>query len=254
MPWQFVRYSRRPFQSLFFAMELYYSKSQELYKKIQFQVLDNPATCDQQLWMEEKAISRDCLVMGMAALEAFANNLIRDFIKRNKENLDPGILNKNQKNNPIDRWSLSDKIYFLPTLCNSSMLTPELFFNPLSADFRCFIELIKIRNGIVHGRPEASLMLMTINPNRMHELDDDFSENCWPISKIPRDLTIFNGECAKIAYINMAWVKDSLIKYIEKLDEKYLKEEKINIVSRIIQENEADKSTIKKKWRDYIIG
>ena len=160
MPWQYCNYIRRPFQSLFFSMDFYYKQSQELYKKIHAQDFENPSQLDQKLWMEEKSASRTCFIMGIAAIEAFANNILRDFAVRNKGDLPVGMLNKSQKDNPIDRWRLIDKVYFMPTLCNAVISPPASFFNRKSKEFILFEELVEIRNTIMHGRPETILMLM----------------------------------------------------------------------------------------------
>lgn len=254
MPWQFIRYSRRPFQSLFFAFELSYARSQELFIKIHAQDPSRPEDFDQNLWMEEKAFSRDCLIMGMAGIEALANNLYRDFATRSKNDLPDNLLNKNQRKNEIEWWRLTDKVYFLPTICNITLSPPASYFDKESDKYKLFEELIEIRNSILHGRPEALLMLAKLNPNKRHELIDNFDQNFWPCSKLPKDITAINGECAKIAYENIIWVRDSLVGFIEKLNEKYLKEERFTLISPVIPEQNADKNELMTNWRKYIDG
>jgi hypothetical protein len=252
MPRQFAKFIRRPFQSLFYSMEYYFKESKELYDKIHAQDPARPQDFDQHLWMKEKAAARAAFIMGMAAIEAFANNILRDFAVRGKKDLPESLLNKLQKKYDVNFWRLPDKTYFLPTLCNSQLIPPAFYFKRDSKEFQLFEEIVKIRNGIMHGRPEPFLVLIKFKPSELHEVNDNFPENFWFLSNIPKDFTSFNHQCASIAYDNIKWVRESLISFIEKVDEKYLKEEKIELISPIIQDNNLDEAELIRNWKNYI--
>lgn len=252
MPYQFAKFIRRPFQSLFYSMEYYYNESMELYQNIHAQDPSKPQEFDQRLWMQEKAVARACFIMGMAAIEAFANNILRDFAVRGKEEVPESLLNKSQKKKEIDYWRLTNKVYFLPTLCNSQLTPPAFYFKRDSTQFQLFEELVKIRNGIMHGRPEPFLALLKLKPNQVHEMDDSFVENFWPLSKIAKDFTSFNFVSAGIAYNNIKWVRESLIGFLEKVDEEYMNEEKIELISPVIQNSDLDEGELIKNWKNHV--
>jgi len=252
MPRQFARFRSRPFQSLFFSMEYYYADSKRLYDKIHAQDPKKPLEFDQELWMNEKAAARAAFIMGIAAIEAFANNILRDFSIRGKKDLPESLLNKSQKQLKIDFWRLADKVYFLPTLCNSQLTPPAFYFKRESEQFQLFEELVEIRNGIMHGRPEPFLGLIKLNPNKLHEVNDNFPENFWPLSKFPKDFTSLNHNCSKIAYDNIKWIKDSLISFLDKVDKKYLNEEKIELISPVIQDSNLNEDELIKNWKMYV--
>lgn len=252
MPRQFAKFIRHPFQSLFFSMEYYYVESKRLYEKIHAQDPSKPQEFDQHLWMQEKAAARACFIMGMAGIEAFANNILGDFAVRGKSDLPESLLNRSQKKRNIDYWRLTDKIYFLPTLCNSLLTPPAFYFKKDSNQFQLFEELVEIRNGIMHGRPEPFLALIKLKPNKVHEMNDNFPENFWSLSNFPKDFTSFNYQCANTAYNNIKWVRDSLVGFLEKVDEKYMNEEKIELVSPIIQGNDLDDDELIKNWKNYV--
>ncbi|SYZ72931.1 hypothetical protein TRIP_C21046 [Candidatus Zixiibacteriota bacterium] len=252
MPWQFGIYNRRPFQSLLYSMDYYYREAERLYKEVKSQDTTDWTNLDQNLWMREKAASRASFLMGIASIEAFANNILLDFSIRKKEDLPNDILNKSQKERPIDRWRLADKVYFLPTLCNKELTPPENYFKKDSEPFTIFKELIGIRNGIMHGRPYPFRVLFELRSNKQHLVYDDFDDNFWPITHIPRDFTSFNFECAKIAYENAKWVIDSLRDFIEKLENVYFREENIKLISPIIQEDGLTKTELIRNYKKYI--
>lgn len=252
MPWQFAKYYRRPFQSLFYSMDHYFNESREFYQKVQAQNHTKPLEFDQDLWMKEKSASRASFIMGLAGIEAFTNNVLKDYSKRNKEDLPEAILSKYQKSTDVGRWRLIDKVYFLPTLCNDIFNPPAIYFKRDSRAFKLFEELVKIRNSIVHGRPEPFMVLFRLKPNKVHEMNDSFINNFWPLSKIPKDFSSFNYECAKTAYENIKCVRDSLVKFLDKVDDKYMKEEKIKLISPIIRDDLLTEIELLKNWKKYV--
>ena len=252
MPWQFAKFIRRPFQSLFYSSEYYYNQSKELHENVHAQDVSKPQELDQDLWMREKAVARASFIMGIAGLEAFANNVLRDFCARERDELPKEFLNKLQRSRPIDRWRLTDRVYFLPTLCNDELVPPAFYFRRDSTTFRLFEELVEIRNGIMHGRPEPFLALVKLKTNKLHEANDNIVDNFWPISQIPRDFSSFNHDCAKTAHDNIKWVRDSLIGFLDKVDEKYMREEKVKLVSPVIPDSKADEGELLRHWRKYV--
>ena len=252
MPWQFAKFIRRSFQSLFYSMEYHYREAEEFYKKIHQQDPSRPQDFDQILFEKEKSASRASFIMGIAGIEAFANNVIRDFSVRTKDDLPKNLLNKKQIENPIKYWRLMDKIYFLPTLCNPELALPPRYFQKNSKEFKLFKELVEIRNSIMHGRPEPFLVLIKLKPDRFHEVTADFPDALWPISKVPKDFSSFNYECAKTACENITWVRDSLVTFLEKVYEKYMREGKLELVSPEINDNSVSKEELLKNWPKYI--
>lgn len=240
---QYGRLLRRLFQSLFNNMECHYKEGNELYAKLHAQDFSNPLMLDQELWAREKAASLSSFIMGMAGIEALANYIYLDFGLRKKEDLPTELLNKRQKNKTFEFWNLADKIYFLPSLCNLDFNPPDSYFKKDSKEFKLFEELVEIRNNIMHGRPTSTLIRILHEPGNIKGLFDNFSENYWPRSKIQKDFTSFNFDCAKTTYENIIWVRNSLIKFIDKLDEKYLREEQIKLTSPVIDEQHV---TLKK--------
>ncbi|MCJ7457562.1 MAG: hypothetical protein MUP17_01050 [candidate division Zixibacteria bacterium] len=223
-----------------------------MYKKIHEQDASRPQDFDQDLFMKEKSASRASFIMGVAGIEAFTNNVLRDFSVRTKDDLPKNLLNKKQIENPINYWRLVDKVYFLPTLCNPQLEPPPFYFQENSKEFKLFKELVEIRNSIMHGRPEPFLVLVKLKPDRFHELTADFPDNLWPISRVPKDFSSFNYECAKTAYENIIWVRDSLVTFLEKVDEKYMMEEKIELISPVINDNNVSKEELLKNSGKYI--
>jgi hypothetical protein len=252
MPWQFIKYVRRPFQALFFSMDHHLNEARVLDRKIHAQDFSDPTKLDQDLWMREKAASRASFIMGIAGIEAFSNNLLGDFAVRRKSDLSEALLNRSQKANPVERWRLTDKVYFLPTLCNRDLAPPASYFKRDSGQFQLFEELVQIRNAVMHGRPTPFLALVKLRPDKKHEANDDIAENFWPLSRVPKDFSSFNYECAKTACENITWVRDSLAGFLDKADDKYLKEEKIELVSTVIPDAAGEQRDLLSNWRDHV--
>jgi len=190
--------------------------------------------------------------MGIAGIEAFANNVLNDFGELRKEQIPIELLSKNQQKSEIDFWRLPDKVYFLPSLCRCDFTSPENYFMRESPEFQLFEELVSIRNSIVHGKPKPWLGLIKLNPDKRHELIDNFEINKWPISKIFKDFSAFNFDCAKTARDNIVWVKDSLVRYIKRIDEKYFREEKFKLISPLIEGDDTIKGELLRNWQKYV--
>jgi hypothetical protein len=252
MPWQFAHYYGRQFQALFFGMEYHLQEAKELYSIIHSWNLAEPNECDQNIWMKEKTTARASFIMGIAGIEAFANNVLNDFGVLTKEQIPCELLNKNQQRNKMNYWRLPDKVYFLPSLCKSNFVSAENYFDRNAHEFQLFEELVSIRNSIVHGKPKPWLGLIKLNPDKRHELIDNFEINKWPISKIFKDFSSFNYDCAKTARDDVVWIKDSLSKFIEGIDEKYFREEKFKLISHLIEGDDTIREELLNNWRKYV--
>lgn len=251
MPWQFGKIVRRPFQALFDSMEYHYKESERLYKDVHAQDPSKPREFDQDLWMREKTASRACFITGIAAMEAFANNLFRDFAVRSEKALPKTMLAKSQRG-AFDWWPLAERVYFLPTLCNKDLSPPACYFKRDSPAFELFEELVKIRHSVMHSRPEKVMVLCRLKRDKVHIFNDDFPGNFWPLSKIPKDLTPFNHECAKTAYDNIREIRDLLFSFIERLTADYFKVEVVELISAVIAEKEASEDELLKNWEKYV--
>jgi hypothetical protein len=89
-------------------------------------------------------------------------------------------------------------------------------------------------------------------PNKIHNFSDDIEQNFWPISKISRDFSSFNYTCAKVAYKNIVWVKISILKFVEDIDKSYMKDEVIELKSRIIDDSKTTKDELIHNWESYL--
>ncbi|PKK84841.1 MAG: hypothetical protein CVT49_01415 [candidate division Zixibacteria bacterium HGW-Zixibacteria-1] len=233
-------------------MDHFLSESEKLYEEIHAQDPTKPEAFNPRIFYSEKIIAKASFLMGMTAIEAFANFILKDYSVRDKKDLPKELLNKAQISQKIDRWPLASKIYFLPTLCNPLLEPPAFYFNMDSIAYKTFRELVEIRNGMLHITPQTWIVLIKLKTNKRHELHDDFPENFWPVSHIFRDYSAFNYIAAKIARDNICWVRDSLLSFIEKIDKKYLNEEKYHLISGIIPEEGNSKEILIDNWQKYV--
>ncbi len=251
MPWQFGKYNRRTFQYSFQAMEHFIKESRQLYDQIHSRAPEYWLTHSQGPIIKEKFVSQSVLIFGVAGIEALANCVLKEFSLRDKNSLPESMLSKNQRNNEIEFWRLIDKVYFLPTLCNKDFSPPAVYFKRDSTIFQKFAELIKIRNSMMHGRLSASILLIELKPGLVKEIDDDIEINNWPITGIKKDPSSFNYSSAQIAFDTISWVKGTIVKLVDAIDNNYLESEQITLISDIV-ETDADKAYLKSNFRDFI--
>lgn len=234
-------------------MLIHYDKAEKLYKDLHAQDINDPEKLDQQLWMQEKAAARAAFIMGIAAIEAFTNNVLTDHAIRSKEDIPKNLLfHSAQKGQKLEKWRLIDKVYFAPLLCNEILSPPACYFDRQSAAFRTFAELVEIRNSIMHGNSFPFLVLIDLTDATNKVIMDDFQLNFWPLSRIPHDFSSFNFKCAETACKYIAWVRDSLVKFIDRVDQKYMTHEQIKLISPIIADQTATKDELLKNWKSYI--
>lgn len=233
-------------------MEDALKRAEELHKTIQRQDPNHPERFDQILWMREKAASRECLVMGVAGVEALANSLLSEFACHKIEDIPTGLIKKRLRKLTIEWWPLGEKVYFTPALCNPLLSPPSKYFSNSSKMFRVFEELIEIRNSLVHGKPWPRLVLFRLNRNMIHTMNDDFPHQKWPESGIHKDLVCFNYDSAKIVRDNVSGIKNALLRHVPRAGKKYLSEEKIRLVSPIIDERGGDEKLLMADWKKFV--
>jgi hypothetical protein len=236
---QWATMTRRTFRALFYDMEIFLTKSEDLYKLVHAQDVSNPAKLDMGLWSREKAYSRASFITGMAALEAFCNTLVVDFKCHEIADLPDKWMNHDQRQRTFDRWRLASKIRFVPVICNGKLKSPSEYFDQDSDEIVLLTELSRIRNSIMHGRIQKPKILITYGKNRIHIVDDEFPENFWKKSKIPYDFTTFNYECARDACRNIGWFKNKLIEFIgSRISNSYLRDDQVQCLGARFESNE----------------
>ncbi len=163
--------------------------------------------------------ARAAFLMFIFSTEALVNVILDSEFRTIPDNQIPEqILNKFSINmeKGVDRCSLSGKLAILPYLCSNPVDWNETFFDRGSKNFQVFDELIQIRDRLAHPRPEKRKVEIEINQaTRIHKMTDDFPENFWPITKIPRDIYILSSEHAEIAKINVDWTRFQLDSFLD---------------------------------------
>lgn len=110
----------------------------------------------------------------------------------------------------VEWCSLSDKIAMLPYLCNHPADWSKSFFDRGSKEFQIFDEIVEIRDTFAHPKPVKRPVEITISKTTTHPFTDDFPENFWPITKIPKDIYGFCVEHAEIAKSTVEWIRSQL--------------------------------------------
>lgn len=204
-----VTFTERTFQPLFQDMELFLALARVENTMIQSHDL-NESLMNQEVWMKEKAFSRASFVLGMAALEAFCNALLDDYRQQEPAVLRRFNINSKRLKKSLDRWTLPDKIAYLPTLCSIELLNPSRFFDKTSEQFQLLDEMVDVRNDMVHGQLV----------NRKVEIDIEAKHtvngrNVIPMTdQFPRNLAIFNYSCALKARDCVDWFKTKLQRHL----------------------------------------
>lgn len=216
----------RPFQSLFNDAEYFLSEAKIFHDRVQKSKTNNNEFADQNYLRLERANSRASIIASVAGLEAFANSVLSEFRKRQPNEMDADWLTRKHKEVPLDRWSLKDKINFLPSLCNSKVKHPECFFDMNSESFKLFKEIVEVRNTLAHGRIVDVKYVVTLFSDRKHEADSNYPENMWQVSKFPKEISALRYNHALQTNRNIIWVLKSLISFLDsKIDRKYLLEQ-----------------------------
>jgi hypothetical protein len=155
----------------------------------------------------ESIYSRSCLLLCVIFLEGLTNNILKDFQVINEAQL-PEILRckcgLNQKE--LNKISLENKIYLLPYLCSQDSKFKEEYFQRESGEFQELRELIKIRNSYVHPKQIRGKLEITMTADRKFLANNDFPQNFWPLTKIPRDIRLWqhnHAEKAKLIVDNI---------------------------------------------------
>jgi hypothetical protein len=247
-----VDLSSRPFQALFNDADYFLQEAQLYQEKVTQSKSLGKDFADQTSLRISRSNARACVVALVAGLEAFANSVLKEFGKRSVDEVNPEWLTRNQKKIDLDRWTLKDKVRFIPTLCNSKADNPVLFFKTDSVEFKLFAELVEIRNSIAHGRIVSIKMKVTMYSDKKHEADTAFPENVWPNSDFPKEIYAINYDCAKKAYTCVMFVVKSLILFLNnQINNVYLTEQEFK-TSRGAGRFSREHSDNESKWVKFL--
>jgi len=149
----------------------------------------------------ENAFSRSCIILSMFFLETLIDNVIEDFKVHETYQLPYSLKTKLKLHvYPLNRLPLVDRIYVTPYLCikdSNSFMTK--YFKRGSANFQKLKELIQIRNYFAHGKPFKRKLDIKSTGSDTHIVNDNFKENFWPLTGIPKDIFIIGYDDAKKA-------------------------------------------------------
>lgn len=140
----------------------------------------------------ESSYSRICILICVVFLEGLVNNVLKDFQVIVDHQIPDSLKRKcGLDEMEVSKAPLEDKIYLIPYLCDESPRFEHEFFKKGSKEFQELRELIRIRNSYVHPRPVRRKVDLEITPDRWFLVDDQFPQNFWPLTKIPKDIYIF---------------------------------------------------------------
>jgi len=159
------------------------------------------STNDGEHRWRECAMSRSCIVASVFFLESILASVVDDFRKREPYQLPEGVLKKTGLlHTAYDRLPLIERLYITPYLCSDSHGSlVRGFFDRGASEFQRLKELIEIRGGLAHGRPTRRKLEIMTNGKREHTFDDQFAQNFWPLTKIPKDIFIIDHTHAETA-------------------------------------------------------
>jgi len=160
----------------------------------------------------EAIFSRSCLLFCVVFLEGLTNNILGDFQVVSEDQLPETLRRKcglNQKE--LNKISLEDKIYLLPYLCSQDSKFGEEYFQRESKEFQELRELIRIRNSYVHPHPIKRKLQIEMTTDRKFLAKDEFPQNFWPLTKIPKDIFIFQYNHAERAKL----ITDNIFKKLD---------------------------------------
>lgn len=165
-------------------------------------------------WLEG-AYARSSIISTIFFLESIIESIYKDFRIRESWQFPYRIQKKHGlTNKSYETLPLIERIYLIPYLCikDDNVFTKE-FFNKESKSFQELREIIKIRDQFAHSKSFKRKMEIKVSEsNDKKYINDNFSDNNWPITKIPKDVFIIDYNHAKI-------IKDKVDKLIEKLDD-----------------------------------
>ncbi len=157
---------------------------------------------DRNVWHQEKSFSRACFIMSIAGLEAFCNSIYEyygswtnekfpeEFLKKSYR--PKGMKRKILKKSSLPWWPLFEKVLFLVSMCSPEVVNPTRIFDPECNEMLLLLEYIEIRNSLVHGKIIKRRLEVTTQSvagddgQATSYIEDDFPQNFWPISKVPK--------------------------------------------------------------------
>lgn len=151
----------------------------------------------------ENAMARSAIVMSIFSLESLVNCLYEDFKEIDVWQI-PLTIQKNtgSMSMSFDKLPLFEKIYLIPYLCSEDPhVFSKIFFTKGSIEMQKLKELIMIRNSFAHSSSGIRRIEITKRTDGDSLVNDDFEENFWQYTNIPRDIFIVgitDAEKAKV--------------------------------------------------------
>ncbi len=218
-------------------MEALLQEAESLHSKIKSHDISSGPFPDQKLWSLEKHLSLGSFLHGFAGLEAFVHNVRLEFKRREPSDLPDSFFGKQKRveqlkiKKDFEWWPITEKVFFIPSLCCDELKAPSSFFKKNSKKWHQFAEIVSVRNSIAHAKPVDRKMTITLKPDKIHEADDSHKSNFRPCTQIPKDLRIFNYECASKARDIIVWVRDRLVESLDrKITPEYFTDEILQII------------------------
>lgn len=188
MPEERIYLASKSFQALFNDADLFHENAKKIYGQYRESQSESNKMGDQKLLRQQRSYSRGCIISCVAALESFANHILKDFGIFGKSDINEDWLKVNEKRllikKPID-WPLYPKIIFLATLCNSPLKSPHYYWDLGCKELEILKEIVTIRNKIVHGKIIEKAMTIELGPNGVHIVNDVAGKNHWPQLRSP---------------------------------------------------------------------
>ncbi len=165
----------------------------------------------------EGAMSRSAIVTSVFFLESIVNSIVKDFSIREPYQLTETLLKRyNLLHQRFDRLPLIDRVFLVPYICSSNEGNlVSGFFEKRSKEFLSLQELIAIRDGFAHSRPVKRRMTITKSSEGEYIADDQFKENFWPHTQIPKDIFIIEWSNAITAKQIVDWAVEQLDRFLE---------------------------------------
>lgn len=214
---------RRPFQLMFLGMNQYLEESKPLYKKISetdIASIDNESVASYQaLYNKEKVLSISSFLLGMNALESFANCLYDELKYKESNELADIYFGshrriKDFKLRSYYKWILKEKLYFLPSLILVEGKLPPNYIDKESLNWKKLEEIIDIRNEIVHLKPRKLKGTVERKDNGEIIMKNSDKDSEWRITQIPKDSNHFDSRQAeKTVTIILHW-KNEILKLL----------------------------------------
>ncbi len=228
----------RPFQPLFAGMEALLIEAEPIFNMIEDKRRKHDMNLDQGEWAKEKHLATASFLLGMSGLESFVMCLYEEYKSRSEDSLPDEIFRTKKRLDHLrgqgfEWWPLNEKLYFIIPICANSIVDPRKVLKRDRSDWQRLDEYIKIRNAIVHARPEEVAWVITMGEQGVHTVDDSDSRNHWPKTKSPKDVRNFNTRCARDARSSILWIKSVILDTLaERVPPRFMLDEQVKLIDR----------------------